>query len=81
MLYRPGSTIHFGGRGLDWRIVADEAEQREAISEGWYLLADLLNPQKNPLDHDGDGMKGGSLSGEQSTRARGRRKKLSLKEK
>jgi hypothetical protein len=29
----------------------------------------------SPLDHDGDGEKGGSLAGEQSTVKRGRRKK------
>lgn len=29
----------------------------------------------DPLDHDGDGRRGGSLKGENSTRAKGRRKK------
>lgn len=30
---------------------------------------------KSPLDHDGDGKAGGSLKGEQSTAAKGRRRK------
>lgn len=30
--------------------------------------------KRDPLDHDGDGRRGGSLPGDQSTRARGRRK-------
>ena len=32
-------------------------------------------PPSNPLDHDGDGVKGGSLPGEQSTASKGRRRK------
>ena len=31
--------------------------------------------RRDPLDHDGDGRKGGSLRGAQSTRAKGARKK------
>lgn len=31
--------------------------------------------RRSPLDHDGDGRKGGSLRGAQSTRAKGARKK------
>lgn len=34
-----------------------------------------LVPPPDPLDHDGDGEKGGSLKGEQSTVAKGRRRR------
>lgn len=36
---------------------------------------DLLGSNLDPLDHDGNGAKGGSLKGEKSTRAKGAAKK------
>lgn len=50
MIYRKGDMLP--EHGLDYRIVADEAEEGAAIAEGWRLGLD-------PLDHDGDGVKGG----------------------
>jgi len=38
--------------GLDYRIVTDEAEEGAAVADGWHVSLD-------PLDHDGDGVKGG----------------------
>lgn len=52
MLYRKGEMLP--ELGLDYRIVADEAEEGEAIGEGWRVGID-------PLDHDGDGVKGGAV--------------------
>lgn len=40
-------------------------------------LAERLSKCRDPFDHDGDGKPGGSLPGEQSTVAKGRRKKKS----
>lgn len=54
MLYRKGGALP--ELGLDYRIVADEAEEGEAIGEGWRLGVD-------PLDHDGDGRPGGAKRG------------------
>lgn len=42
--------------------------------------AEDVAPTQDPLDHDGDGAKGGSLPGEQSTRSRGRARALSGQE-
>lgn len=79
MLYRPGTTLRFADRDLDYRIVGGPDEEAEALAEGWWRIADILVPKPaariDPLDHDGDGRKGGSLAGEQSTRRKGRRKK------
>jgi hypothetical protein len=54
--------------------------EEEAINDsmyGWSRVDDpamLAEPSYHPLDHDGDGHLGGSLSGENSTRRRGRRR-------
>lgn len=50
------------------------------VPEGDTLRRLLANPEferVHPLDHDGDGVKGGSLAGEQATaRKRGRPRKV-----
>ena len=52
----------------------------EAMNDGMYGWSrvdnpsELAEPTHHPLDHDGDGHPGGSLSGENSTRRRGRRR-------
>lgn len=48
MLYREGAT---------W-IVLDAAEHEACKAEGWRTYAETY--QSDPLDHDGDGRKGGS---------------------
>ena len=53
MLYRPGTAMRWNGHSVDHCIVANEAEEKAALSEGWNLSPDAL-------DHDGDGRKGGS---------------------
>ncbi len=54
MVYRKGDMLP--EHGVDYRIVAGEAEESAAIAEGWRLGID-------PLDHDGDGEKGGAKRG------------------
>jgi hypothetical protein len=71
MLYRPGTTLRvWNAHDVDTKIVHDEAEELQAMDEGWDR-----KPDQHPLDHDGDGAVGGSLPGKISTAARGRRKR------
>lgn len=74
MLYRPGTALQWGGMDLDTRVVTDDAECTAAMSRGWTEIDELLRP-RDPLDHDGDGHRGGSMAGYQSTRAKGARRK------
>jgi hypothetical protein len=46
MLYRIGDEIEWEGRHLATLIVADAEAAKEAISNGWQHLADLLTPKK-----------------------------------
>lgn len=55
-LYRAGSQFNWDGRMTDAIEVADEDE--ELAAEGWVRAEAYLNA--DPLDHDGDGKKGGS---------------------
>lgn len=55
MLYKPGSTFLWDGEMFDYVIVADEEELAIAQADGWSL------GKPDPLDHDGDGKRGGSL--------------------
>jgi hypothetical protein len=72
MLYRPGSALRVWDlHDVDTLIVRDELEEREARGRGWTRTPG----ERHQLDHDGDGAPGGSLSGEQSTARRGRRRK------
>lgn len=53
MLYRDGDAMRWEGLDLDHRVVTDAEEEAAAVKEGW-----RIGP--HPLDHDGDGRKGGS---------------------
>lgn len=61
------------------RQMTEAQAEAQAIDEAKAKLAKLDKvealAQRDPLDHDGDGKKGGSLKGEQSTRAKGARRK------
>lgn len=48
--------MYLGPDAENWHIVDGEEEESEASSQGW-----RLTPYPHPLDHDGDGKKGGSL--------------------
>ena len=54
MLYKPGSMFEWDGEMFDYVIVNDEEEAEIALSDGWSV------GKPDPLDHDGDGKKGGS---------------------
>lgn len=79
LMYREGTAIVWEGRSLDTLIACDHAGEVEAARSGWLTAEQLLNGKPgrapDPLDHDANGRKGGSLSGEQSTARKGRRKK------
>lgn len=66
MIYRKGTALP--EYGVDYLIVADEAEEKAALADGWRLGLD-------PLDHDGDGQKGGSLPATAAPRKRARTRK------
>lgn len=66
MLYRDGDMLP--EHGVDYLVVQDEAERAEALRNGWRMGLD-------PLDHDGDGTPGGSLSDDVAPRRRGRPRK------
>lgn len=53
MLYKDGEALDWNGSLVDTLIVSDAAEEEIALADGWRLGRD-------PLDHDGDGKKGGS---------------------
>ena len=55
-LYRDGGAEMIWGKPVQTRVVGTAEEQAEALAEGW-----RLGPVPDPLDHDGDGRKGGSL--------------------
>ena len=75
MLYRPGTALRvWNTHDVDTLIVNDATEEALALVAGWTNLPGET-PQRDPLDHDGDGRRGGSLPGEQSTARRGRRRR------
>lgn len=54
MLYRDGKTLKaFNAFDVDTCIVNDADAEEAALADGWRLSPD-------PLDHDGDGRKGGA---------------------
>jgi len=53
MLYKDGTAFDWDGKGVDILTVSDEAEEQDALADGW-------RASRDPLDHDGDGRKGGS---------------------
>lgn len=55
-MYRDGGDDLIWGAPVRTRIVDDEMEEGAAAEEGW-----RHHPIAHPLDHDGDGRKGGSL--------------------
>jgi len=54
MIYRTGDMLP--EHGVDFLIVADAEEEEIALADGWRLGLD-------PLDHDGNGVKGGARKG------------------
>ena len=74
MIYRDGTALP--EHGVDWLIVECEAELVNALADGWRegLEAHDAAP-RHPLDHDGDGEKGGSLPDAVVLRKRGRPRK------
>jgi len=59
-MYRDGGSVLIWGKPVETRIVDDAEAEREAREEGWRLHP-LPADDLSPLDHDGDGVKGGSL--------------------
>ena len=45
--------------------------ENETPNEEWFAKAGSAAAKADPLDHDADGVRGGSLPGAESTRARG----------
>lgn len=58
MLYKHGGDLEWDGKKFSTLIVADEEECEIALADGWLLPADAS--RFDPLDHDGDGRKGGA---------------------
>ena len=56
------------------KVAISEHEAMQDEMHGWERYEVPAPAPAHPLDHDGDGQLGGSLSGEQSTRRRGRRR-------
>lgn len=55
MLYKAnGSMLEWDGEMFDYVIVNDQEEAEIALDDGWSI------GKPDPLDHDGDGKKGGS---------------------
>ena len=69
MVFRDGMTLP--EHGVDFLIVESEAELASALDDGWRedVEAQQAVP-RHPLDHDGDGAKGGSLPKAKRTRKR-----------
>lgn len=67
MIFRKGDMLP--DHDVDFLIVENENEEREALENGWRLGFD-------PLDHDGDGLPGGSLPDDVAPRKRGRPRKV-----
>jgi hypothetical protein len=59
-IYRDGGEDLVWGLPIETSAVGSEDEEREALALGWRLHP---TAKPNPLDHDGDGHKGGSLDG------------------
>lgn len=56
-LYRKGTAFEWEGTALDGLTVADAEQEAQARKDGWGDAADAI---RDPLDHDGDGRKGGA---------------------
>lgn len=73
-------NVSLGLRGIllrnGERVWLEPGETLEVARAAVKLLPGGVEEEgKSPLDHDGDGKAGGSLKGEQSTAAKGRRRK------
>lgn len=64
---------------LDDSDVEYEVAPAKAGAGGAAGLGGVAAPPNDPLDHDGDGRRGGSRKGAQSTRAKGAAKKRATK--
>jgi hypothetical protein len=63
--YKDGGADLIWGNPVQTRTVHSGDEEKEALAQGW-----RLHPLKpDPLDHDGNGHKGGSLPGRRRTRS------------
>lgn len=63
LLYRPGTQEDVWGRKCDLLTVFDADGEKAAIEAGWALRPDEETARQDPLDHDGDGRKGGAPKG------------------
>jgi len=54
MVYKPGSMFEWDGERFDYLVVTDEEGLADALAGGWSV------GKPDPLDHDGNGRKGGS---------------------
>ena len=54
---------------------AGEADLPDDVAQAYIDAGFAERAKKNPLDHDGDGTPGGSLPGDHSTAAKGKRAK------
>lgn len=59
-MYRDGGPDLIWGEAVQSRTVRSYDEETEALAEGWRFHP-LSRSELHPLDHDGDGHKGGSL--------------------
>ncbi len=68
-IYRDGGDTLLWGEPIETSSVKDAEEEKEALASGWRLHP-LRREQvkRDPLDHDGDGHKGGSLPGKRRGR-------------
>lgn len=57
-IYRDGGDELIWGEPVETGEVHGSEEETAKLKEGW-----RLHPIADPLDHDGDGQKGGSLPG------------------
>lgn len=73
-LFREGGDEVFWGKKQSRRIVHDAETEQAALADGWQGQAIGAPPRIDPLDHDGDGRKGGSKKGAESTRSKGKKK-------
>lgn len=56
-LYRKGTAFEWEGARLDGLTVLDAKQEAAARADGW---GDAVEAIRDPLDHDGDGRKGGA---------------------
>jgi len=59
-LFRTPGPYGIGKRTYDVAGATNEAEEAALVAKGWSITKDFGKP--HPLDHDGDGEKGGSIA-------------------